>query len=65
MIGGALAPIIATALLSSTGGSTAVSVYCAVTLLVTIVCVVIAKETSTADIDGDATSGADLRKATG
>jgi metabolite-proton symporter len=51
VIGGALAPIIATALLSSFSSSLAVSVYSGAVLLVTIVCVAIAKETARADID--------------
>jgi MFS family permease len=51
VIGGALAPIIATALLSSFSSSLAVSVYSGAVLLVTIVCVAIAKETAKADID--------------
>jgi metabolite-proton symporter len=51
VIGGALAPIIATALLSSFSSSLAVSVYSGAVLLVTIVCVAIAKETAKVDID--------------
>jgi metabolite-proton symporter len=51
VIGGALAPIIATALLTSFSSSLAVSVYSGAVLLVTIVCVAIAKETAKADID--------------
>jgi metabolite-proton symporter len=51
VIGGALAPIIATALLSSFKSSIAVSVYSAAILLVTLTCVAIAKETAKVDID--------------
>jgi metabolite-proton symporter len=51
VIGGALAPIIATALLSSFQSSVAVSVYSGAVLLVTLACVAIAKETARVDID--------------
>jgi metabolite-proton symporter len=51
VVGGALAPIIATALLSSFQSSVAVSVYSGAVLLLTVVCVAIAKETAKADID--------------
>jgi metabolite-proton symporter len=51
VIGGALAPIIATALLGSFQSSVAVSVYSGAVLLVTIACVAIAKETARVDID--------------
>jgi metabolite-proton symporter len=51
VIGGALAPIIATALLSSFQSSVAVSVYSGAVLLVTLACVAIAKETAKVDID--------------
>lgn len=50
VIGGALAPIIATALLSSFQSSVAVSVYAGAALLVTVACVAIAKETAKVDI---------------
>jgi metabolite-proton symporter len=57
VVGGALAPIIATALLSSFDSSIAVSVYTAAALLLTLACVAIAKETAKIDIDSvDATA---------
>jgi metabolite-proton symporter len=53
VIGGALAPIIATALLSRYGTSLAVSLYAVVVLAITILCVVIARETAKADLDAE------------
>jgi len=55
VVGGALAPIIATALLSSYDSSVVVSLYAAVVLAVTVLCVLIAKETARTDLTaGDA-----------
>ncbi|GAA3102394.1 MFS transporter [Pseudonocardia yunnanensis] len=55
VVGGALAPIIATALLSSYDSSVVVSVYAVVVLAVTVLCVLIAKETARTDLTaGDA-----------
>ena len=51
-IGGGLAPIIAVALLSSTGGTLAISAYTAAALVVTAVCVLLARETAGRDLDG-------------
>jgi metabolite-proton symporter len=51
VIGGALAPIIATALLSRYDTSLVVSLYAVVVLAVTILCVVLARETAKADLD--------------
>ncbi len=51
VVGGALAPIVATALLSSFHSSVAVSVYTGAVLLLTVACVAIAKETAKVDID--------------
>jgi metabolite-proton symporter len=53
VIGGALAPIIATALLSRYDTSLVVSLYAVVVLAVTILCVVIARETAKADLDAE------------
>ncbi len=53
VIGGALAPIIATALLSSYDTSLVVSIYSAAVLLVTVVCVLIARETAKVDLDAE------------
>jgi MFS family permease len=53
VIGGALAPIIATALLRGYGTSLAVSLYAVVVLAITILCVVIARETAKADLDAE------------
>ncbi len=53
VIGGALAPIIATALLSRYGTSLAVSLYAVVVLAITILSVVIARETAKADLDAE------------
>jgi metabolite-proton symporter len=52
IIGGGLAPIIAVALLSGTGGTLAISLYTAAALAVTAVCVLVARETSGDDVDG-------------
>ncbi|GAA5128513.1 hypothetical protein [Pseudonocardia adelaidensis] len=60
VVGGALAPIIATALLSSFQNSVAVSVYSVVVLLLTLACVALARETANVDIDAveaDAVAG--------
>ncbi|TWF74927.1 metabolite-proton symporter [Pseudonocardia hierapolitana] len=53
VIGGALAPIIATALLSRYDTSLVVSLYAVVVLAITIMCVVIARETAKADLDAE------------
>jgi metabolite-proton symporter len=53
VIGGALAPIIATALLSRYDTSLVVSLYAVVALAITIMCVVIARETAKADLDAE------------
>jgi metabolite-proton symporter len=53
IIGGALAPIISVALLDRFDTSIAVSVYAVVMLLVTIVCVLLAPETSKIDLHTD------------
>jgi hypothetical protein len=53
VIGGALAPIIATALLSRYDTSLVVSLYAVVVLGITILCVVIARETAKADLDAE------------
>jgi metabolite-proton symporter len=53
VIGGAVAPIIATALLDRYDTSIMVSIYTAAVLLVTILCVAIARETAKADIDSE------------
>jgi metabolite-proton symporter len=55
VVGGALAPIIATALLKSYDSSVVVSLYATVMLAVTALCVLMAKETARTDLDaGDA-----------
>jgi metabolite-proton symporter len=53
IIGGALAPIISVALLDRFDTSIAVSVYALAMLLVTIICVLIAPETSKIDLHAD------------
>jgi MFS family permease len=53
IIGGALAPIISVALLDRFDTSIAVSVYAAVMLLITIICVLLAPETSKIDLHAD------------
>jgi metabolite-proton symporter len=53
VIGGAFAPIIATALLSRYDTSLVVSLYAVVVLAITILCVVIARETAKADLDAE------------
>jgi metabolite-proton symporter len=53
VIGGALAPIIATALLSRYDTSLVVSLYAVVVLAITIMCVLIARETAKADLDAE------------
>jgi metabolite-proton symporter len=53
IFGGALAPIISVALLDRFDTSIAVSVYAVVMLLVTIICVLIAPETSKIDLHAD------------
>ena len=53
VIGGALAPIIATALLDRYDTSLVVSLYAVVVLAITILCVVIARETAKADLDAE------------
>ena len=52
IIGGGLAPIIAVALLSSTGGTVAVSLYTVAALAIAFVCALIARETAGRDLDG-------------
>ena len=55
VVGGALAPIIATALLKSFDSSVVVSLYATVVLAVTVLCVLVAKETARTGLDaGDA-----------
>lgn len=54
ILGGALAPIISVALLDRYDTSVAVSVYAAAMLLVTLVCVLAAPETSRLDLHADA-----------
>ncbi|MCO1654105.1 MFS transporter [Pseudonocardia humida] len=56
IIGGALAPIIATALLSAYRSSLAVSIYVVAVLAVTVVCVLLARETSRVDIAAEDTA---------
>jgi hypothetical protein len=51
IFGGALAPIIATALLDQFKSSVYVSVYVVVVLALAVLCVLMAKETAHADID--------------
>ena len=58
ILGGALAPIIATALLDEFGSSVSVSIYVAIVLAVAIFCVLKAKETANTDIDEVAASRA-------
>jgi fucose permease len=53
IIGGALAPIISVALLDRFDTSIAVYVYALAMLLVTIICVLIAPETSKIDLHAD------------
>jgi metabolite-proton symporter len=53
VIGGGLAPIIATALLSRYDTSLVVSLYAVVVLAITILCVVVARETAKADLDAE------------
>src|SRR5215217_1484118 len=53
IIGGALAPIISVALLDRFDTSIAVSVYVVVMLLITIICVLLAPETSKIDLHAD------------
>jgi MFS family permease len=58
IVGGALAPIFSVALLDHYRTSVAVSVYAAAMLLVTIICVYLAPETSKIDIEApDAKAG--------
>jgi metabolite-proton symporter len=61
VVGGALAPIIATALLQSYDTSLVVSLYSVVVLAVTVLCVLVARETSKIDLDAeDAAFDADV-----
>jgi metabolite-proton symporter len=53
ILGGALAPIIATALLNRYQSSLFVSIYVLVVLVITVVCVLLARETATADLGGE------------
>ena len=53
IVGGALAPIISVALLSRYDSSLAVSVYVVAMLLITIICVLLAPETSRIDLHAD------------
>jgi metabolite-proton symporter len=53
ILGGALAPIIATALLNRYESSLFVSVYVLVVLAITVVCVLLARETAAVDLDGE------------
>jgi MFS family permease len=50
IVGGALAPIIATALLGAYGSSLPVSIYVVAVLAITVICVLIARETSRVDL---------------
>ncbi len=59
ILGGALAPIVSTALLDRFHTSVAVSVYVVAMLAITGVCVVLAPETSRLDLDADPTGPAD------
>jgi hypothetical protein len=61
IFGGGLAPIIAVALLSGTGGTLAVSLYAAAALAITIVCVAVARETSGRALDGFGEVAPELR----
>ena len=56
ILGGALAPIIATALLGAYRSSLAVSIYVVAVLAVTVVCVLLARETSRVDIAAEDTA---------
>jgi metabolite-proton symporter len=51
ILGGALAPIIATALLNRYESSVFISVYVLVVLAITVLCVVLARETAKVDLD--------------
>ncbi len=53
VVGGALAPIIATALLTGYDTWVLVSIYSAVVLAVTLVCVLVARETANVDLDAE------------
>jgi fucose permease len=53
ILGGALAPIISVALLDRFDTSVVVSVYAVAMLLVTIICVFVAPETSKIDLTAD------------
>jgi hypothetical protein len=53
IIGGALAPIISVALLDRFDTSIAVSVYAVIMLVVTIICVLLAPETSKIDLHAE------------
>jgi metabolite-proton symporter len=53
ILGGALAPIIATALLNRYQSSIFVSVYVLVVLAITVTCVFLARETARADLDAE------------
>ena len=53
ILGGAVAPIISVALLDRLDTSVAVSVYAVAMLLVTIICVFVAPETSKIDLHAD------------
>lgn len=55
IFGGALAPIIATALLAATGTSTSIALYVTGLAIISFVCVVLARETYQVDIDADQT----------
>jgi hypothetical protein len=54
ILGGALAPIISVALLDRFDTSVVVSVYAVAMLVVTIICVFVAPETSKTDLHADA-----------
>ncbi len=60
IVGGALAPIIATALLATYKSAFAVSIYVVVALAITTVCVLLSRETAKIDLaaeDGAVTAG--------
>ena len=50
ILGGALAPLIATALFAEFGGTFAISVYIAITCAITVVCVLLLQETYQSDL---------------
>ena len=61
ILGGALAPLIATALLARFGNSLAISIYIALACAITVVAVVLLKETYKTDLHESRESGPDAR----